>query len=72
MRRVLRDFRTGLYYSHGSWIFDPGPAEVFPDLQALQKLVADRRIENAEMALVEGNEALQGGVRIPCPAKKAC
>jgi hypothetical protein len=70
MRRVLRDFRTGLYLSHGHWIPDPGQAEVFPNLQAVEQLVAAEGIENAEMTLLEGNDALEGGVRVICPPNK--
>jgi hypothetical protein len=69
--RVIKDFRTGMFYAFGKWTKYPRLAQVFPDEESIKALVETERIQNAEMTYLSGDRRkVQGGQRIPCPTPR--
>ena len=66
IRRVIRDLDTGLFFNQGKWTANASVAQNFPDEGAIERIVVEHQIKNAEMVLLEGPR-VRGGVRIPCP-----
>ena len=65
---LIRDLETGLLFAHGKWTSEAALAQDFPDQDAIAKVVALHKIQNAEMVLFDGpNQRVGGGVRVRCP-----
>jgi hypothetical protein len=68
-RRVIRDWRTGLFFAHGQWIIDRSLAQQFPTQDAVEQCIAAHQILDAEMVWLEGpRNSVVGGVMIPWPS----
>jgi hypothetical protein len=61
-RRVIRDFATGLFFAKGQWTAEPSMAQDFPDQDAIEKVVMEHQVKNAEMVLLQGpKHRVRGG-----------
>jgi len=70
-RRVIRDWRTGLFFAHGQWTIDRSLAQEFPTHDAIEQCIAEHQILDAEMVFLEGpTNSVVGGVTIPWPSTR--
>jgi hypothetical protein len=54
MRRLIRSFKTGYYFSQGSWVADAGLADDFPDTLTAVRLTIEQHLPNVEIVLQLG------------------
>ena len=70
MGLALRDLNTELYFAHGKWTGDLRLAQEFPDREAVEKIVFEHQIKNAEMVFLDGEPPrVAGGCPIPLKNK---
>jgi hypothetical protein len=55
MHYAIRDWQTGMFYSHEVWTAGLRFAQSFPDLDSVDDLVSIRRLENAEAVFVSND-----------------
>jgi hypothetical protein len=56
VRRLIRNTKTGEYYSKGEWIPEQKSADDFPSLAAIAELQAKTDLTDAEIVLQLGEE----------------
>ena len=62
---ALRDLDTGLFFRNNQWTSEASLAQEFPDLEAAEKVVNERKIKNAELVILDRKRRVIEGIAIP-------